>query len=63
MSSPGSSSFATEEIVDRLLVMRDQEANSYAYTLYLPQIMAQESHLHISWREKISQWSYNVVDQ
>jgi len=53
-----------EEVVDRLQVMRLQEQTSYAYRSYLPHLPHLSSvNLNGSWREKICQWSYNVVDQ
>jgi hypothetical protein len=64
MCSPGStSSFATEDVVDRLQVMIKQETSCYAYNLYLAIKTDKDSHLNVTWREKICQWAYNVVDQ
>ncbi|GKY94158.1 hypothetical protein MPSEU_000381900 [Mayamaea pseudoterrestris] len=63
MSNPGSYSFpSAEDLVDRLLVMQRQEETAYAYKLYLPPIVEANSHLNNTWREKICQWAYNVVD-
>lgn len=51
-----------EEIAERVLIMMKQEEGSYAYDNYLPSGKV-DTCLNITWREKISQWSYNVVDQ
>jgi hypothetical protein len=64
MSSPGSYPYpCTEDVVDRTRVMLRQEETAYAYKLYLPPVVEAESHLNNTWRERICQWSYNVVDQ
>jgi len=54
-----------DEVVDRVLAMRQQEETSYDYRLFLPRLPdgSPDTRLNISWREKICQWSYNVVDQ
>jgi ABC-type siderophore export system fused ATPase/permease subunit len=57
-----SCAFTAEEVVDRLSVMRQQEDTSYAYSNWLPK-GREDTCLNITWREKICQWSYNVVDQ
>ena len=62
MSSPGCY-FTQGDLVDRVLVMRRQEDTSYAYNFYLPPSVGTESLLNNTWREKICQWAYNVVDQ
>jgi hypothetical protein len=60
-----SQSFLLEEVVDRVVVMRKQEETNYAYLSCLPKLPdgTYEPRLNITWREKICQWSYNVVDQ
>jgi hypothetical protein len=57
-----SHAFTVDEVVDRLSVMRQQEETSYAYSNWLPK-GREDTCLNITWREKICQWSYNVVDQ
>lgn len=54
-----------EEAIDRLIAMRKQEEVSYSYHKYLPQFPVESfnGRLNVTWREKICQWSYNVVDQ
>jgi hypothetical protein len=54
-----------EEIVDRVLAMRKQEETSYFYRHFLPRLPdgTRDARLNIVWREKICQWTYNVVDQ
>jgi len=54
-----------DEVVDRILVMRQQEETSYNYQFYLPRLAdgTRDTRLNLTWREKICQWSYNVVDQ
>jgi hypothetical protein len=60
-----------EEIVDRFRVMRHQEETSYCYQSYIPissnnssmDIVDTHRDINVIWREKICQWSYNVVDQ
>jgi hypothetical protein len=42
--------------------MMRQEQVAYRYELYLPRQLRKEPQLNITWREKICQWSYNVVD-
>jgi hypothetical protein len=54
--------FTVDEVVDRLQVMRKQEDTSYSYSNWLPK-GREDTCLNITWREKICQWSYNVVDQ
>lgn len=49
-----------ESVVDRVIVMRQQEMTSYALKMYLPS--ESTASLNVSWREKICHWSYNVVD-
>ena len=60
-----SQSLTMDDVVDRLRVMRHQEEKSYSYRNYLPKLPdgTYEDRLNITWREKICQWSYNVVDQ
>lgn len=54
-----------DEAIDRLIAMRHQEEVCYAYRKFLPPFPVEsfDTKLNISWREKICQWSYNVVDQ
>jgi hypothetical protein len=54
--------------VDCLLTMLQQEDGSYSYHQWLPSssnyaLLFGEERLNAKWREKICQWSYNVVDQ
>lgn len=53
-------------VLDRLRAMMIQEEKNYCYESYLPRASWEEiehqSQLNASWREKICQWSYNVVD-
>ena len=53
-------------VLDRLQAMMIQEETNYNYESYFPHTsweeMERQSHLNASWREKICQWSYNVVD-
>ena len=56
-----------ECILERIEAMMLQEQTSYRYESYFPAHMTEEEveqqhQLHICWREKICQWSYNVVD-
>ena len=62
---PARASINLDEVVDRVLAMRHQEENSYNYRSFLPQLPdgTRDTRLNISWREKIIQWSYRVVDQ
>lgn len=50
--------------MERISAMMHQEEVAYRYDLYW--CTSQESHLdaqlNVTWREKICQWSYNVVD-
>lgn len=59
------SSVHMEENIERVLAMRNQEENGYLYSLYLPQRPdgSRDPRINVVWREKICQWSYNVVDQ
>jgi hypothetical protein len=54
-----------DDAIDRLIAMRHQEEVSYSYRKYLPPFPAEsfDGKLNVTWREKICQWSYNVVDQ
>lgn len=58
-------SLSLDDAADRLNVMRHQEKHSYAYRNYLPKWLtgSEDEKVNMSWREKICQWSYNVVDQ
>ncbi|GAX21525.1 hypothetical protein FisN_6Hh415 [Fistulifera solaris] len=53
-----------DDAIDRLIAMRHQEEVSYSYRKYLPPFPAGsfDGKLNVTWREKICQWSYNVVD-
>jgi hypothetical protein len=54
-----------EENVDRVLAMRKQEDTGYRYSKFLPRRPdgSLEARVNVVWREKITQWAYNVVDQ
>jgi hypothetical protein len=57
-----------EDVIDRVRVMRRQEDTSYLYQNYLPSNESsmdtgEAREINVVWREKICQWSYNVVDQ
>ena len=56
---------STDEVVDRVNAMRRQEETSYACRSYFPEVGGESAdiRLNVTWREKICQWSYNVVDQ
>lgn len=53
-------------VLERLQAMVLQEETHYNYESYFPSLsweeMERQSQLNASWREKICQWSYNVVD-
>lgn len=49
-----------DSIVDRVVAMRRQEDGPYEYTSYL--LEGDDTQLNVAWREKITHWSYNVVD-
>lgn len=49
-----------DSIVDRVLAMRRQEEGPYKYSTYL--LDGEDTKLNFSWREKITHWSYNVID-
>ncbi len=53
-------------VLDRLQIMMHQEEANYRYESYFPgttwEEMEHQTQLNASWREKICQWSYNVVD-
>ena len=55
-----------ECVLERIQAMMHQEDSSYRYESYFPPMSKQEFEeaysLNSSWREKICQWSYNVVD-
>jgi Cyclin, N-terminal domain/Cyclin, C-terminal domain len=59
-------SLPKECVLDRLQAMILQEQKHYNYESYFPAVawedMERQSQLNSSWREKICQWSYNVVD-
>ena len=57
-----------DDVIDRVRVMRHQEDTSYLYQNYLPSRESfmdtgEAREINVVWREKICQWSYNVVDQ
>lgn len=60
MSGSTSAVVSLDSIVDRVLVMRRQEEGPYDYASYL--LDGDDSKLNFSWREKITHWSYNVID-
>lgn len=56
-----------ECLLERIQTMILQEQTSYRYESYFPKSLSprevdQQHQLNVSWREKICQWSYNVVD-
>jgi hypothetical protein len=59
-------SLPKECVLERIQAMMFQEKSSYSYESYFPTLsmeeLEQQSQLNASWREKICQWSYNVVD-
>jgi hypothetical protein len=64
MSGSQQQQLSVDEAADRLLAMRGQEENSYAYHLYFPASVGEtDRRVNVSWREKIVTWSYNVIDQ
>ena len=61
-------SMSFDDVIDRVRVMRRQEDTSYLYRNYLPSNRSlmdtgETREINVVWREKICQWSYNVVDQ
>jgi hypothetical protein len=60
MSGSCGSVVSLDSIVDRVVTMRRQEDGPYLYESYL--LGAEEAQLDFTWREKITHWSYNVVD-
>jgi hypothetical protein len=64
------SSINLDEVADRLRAMRKQEETTYLYRRFLPSFTINDENggkdtrtTNVVWREKICQWSYNVVDQ
>jgi hypothetical protein len=59
-------SLTKDALLDTIVVMMNQEDTAYRYDIYLMSsgggLDIEESQLNIAWREKICQWSYNVVD-
>ena len=60
-------SLPREDVLDRLQAMMKQEVTGYRYESYFPPMLSaaeleRRVQLNVSWREKICQWSYNVVD-
>ena len=55
-----------DQIIDHLQAMMYQEDASYKYQSFFPPHLSPEElervQLNLGWREKICQWSYNVVD-
>lgn len=56
-----------ECLLERIEAMIVQEQTSYRYESYFPSSLSpqevdRQHRLNVSWREKICQWSYNVVD-
>jgi hypothetical protein len=60
MNTCGASVVSLDSIVDRVLSMRRQEDDGYKYESYL--LDGEDTKLNVTWREKITHWSYNVVD-
>lgn len=56
------STISTDALVDRVVAMRKQEDGSYSYNSYFPGDESSTNRLNVAWREKISHWSYSVVD-
>jgi hypothetical protein len=69
------SSLYLDEVADRVRAMRMQEETTYLYRRFLPSGIENDGQhsgettttslgtTYLVWREKICQWSYNVVDQ
>jgi hypothetical protein len=58
-------SLPKDALLDRMVAMMHQEETAYRYDIYLTSsggLDIDESQLNITWRAKICQWSYNVVD-
>jgi Cyclin, N-terminal domain/Cyclin, C-terminal domain len=55
-----SSVVSLDSIIDRVNIMRKQEDGPYLYQSYL--LSTDDIKLNVAWREKITHWSYNVVD-
>lgn len=59
-------SLPKSSVMDRIQAMVIQEETCYDYFSYFPNMteeeMERQCQLNASWREKICQWSYNVVD-
>lgn len=53
---------STDALVDRVVSMRKQEETTYNYLNFYPRLDEGGTRLNVAWREKISHWSYNVVD-
>ena len=60
-----------DQVLDTLLAMMSQERSGYQLDSYFPRdvlppqngsLPRQQNIIHGGWREKICQWSYNVVD-
>lgn len=56
-----------DDVLERLQAMMKQEVTGYRYESYFPPMLSaaeleRRVQLNVSWREKICQWSYNVVD-
>lgn len=49
-----------DDLIDKVMAMRRQEDGPYLYESYL--LENEDAQINVSWREKISHWSYNVVD-
>ena len=64
MSNPNS--LPKECVLERIQTMMLQEQTSYRYESYFPPMSLNDfervSKMNTGWREKICQWSYNVVD-
>jgi len=53
---------STDALIDRISTMRKQEESSYGYLSYFPGLDEAANRLNVAWREKITHWSYSVVD-
>lgn len=66
MNNASSQCQQPDDVTTRVLAMMETERTSYCYHHFLAKSLstdAAEYRLNIAWREKICQWSYNVVDQ
>jgi Cyclin, N-terminal domain/Cyclin, C-terminal domain len=62
-SATGALPLPQDMVLDRLRAMLYQESRGYDYNAYFPDPDLQQwNPLNHEWREKICQWTYNVVD-